>query len=124
MGEFIKKSKARQKLRVVGGRVIDPHFEKTYPALFDYFCSDRWDDKTPRLTTTLWLFAEDGRIKACVSDRDTQESAFVTADTLLGLLEAIEEGLAQDGLSWRKKSASGALQRPSKSSGQKGSKRV
>lgn len=47
------------------------------------------------------MFCEDGKWKACVTDKDAGYYAFTSADTLDGLLEAVERGLAKEGLDWR-----------------------
>jgi len=54
-----------------------------------------------RKTGTLLIFAEDGRWKACLNDRDGGNYCFASADTVEGLLEALERGLKGGGLDWR-----------------------
>lgn len=111
VGEFIRKAKARVQARAESSSVHDPEWQSKWPALFDYMCSNAWDAKTARKTTTLWLFTEFGLVKACVNDRDTNETAFMTHTTLFGLFQSIEDGLADDTLSWRYKEENGVLRR-------------
>ncbi len=49
------------------------------------------------------FFAEGGKLKACLVDRDQNLVAFVSADGWQLLLEAIEEGLQDGRLDWRAK---------------------
>jgi hypothetical protein len=54
---------------------------------------------------TLLLFVEAGRLKGCLNDRDMARSVFVSAESLEGLLDAMETGLADETLEWRAKPA-------------------
>lgn len=47
------------------------------------------------------MFAEDGKFKSCVNDREGGYYAFVSSDTLDGLLDALEKGLRDGSLDWR-----------------------
>lgn len=73
------------------------------PVLRSYLCDTTWADGSPRKPSTLLIFTEDGRWKCCVSDRDQERNAFFTANSLSGLLEAVETALSQDRAEWRKK---------------------
>jgi hypothetical protein len=55
-----------------------------------------------RKTGTVLVFAEQGKWKGCLNDRDGGNYAFVSSDSLLGLVDALEKGLKQGGLDWRK----------------------
>lgn len=54
------------------------------------------------MTGTVLVFAEDGKWKACLNDRDGGYYAFASSDSLVGLVEALERGLKGGGLDWRK----------------------
>jgi hypothetical protein len=49
----------------------------------------------------LVLFTDDAVWKVCLSDKDQDLVAFVTAHSPQEALEALEEGLRQDKLDWR-----------------------
>lgn len=79
----------------------DAAFAKKHPALAEFLSLEEWEPGQARERGTITLFWEEGTFKACVSNRDSQEVAFVTKRTFAGLLEAIEKGLATDSLDWR-----------------------
>jgi len=89
-------------------RATDDSFAKDYEMLFEMMTHTTWDDGTPRQTSSLTIFAEDGCWKACLSDRELGTVTFVTSKTVLGLLVALEDGLEECTLDWRQKVANGA----------------
>lgn len=74
---------------------------KAMPLLMEMLTTDRWDDGTPRLPSAISLFIEDGRWKAAINDKDLRASLYVTADTLVGALKALESALASPSPDWR-----------------------
>jgi hypothetical protein len=66
--------------------------------LYDRF----FEDGTPRKTATLLLFVDEGMLKACLRDRETEETAWVAGEGLEGLLDALEVGLQEGRLDWRR----------------------
>lgn len=83
------------------GTFPDKDVAKKFPRLAEYLAATLYDDGTRRETSTLSIFVEDGRLKVALNDRDEESSAYVTGDTLAGLLGALEEGLGDDSLDWR-----------------------
>jgi len=77
------------------------------PLLHLFLTDDKWDDGAPRVAGTILLFAEGGRYKACLNDRDGGRSVFVSGDSVEAILDALEAGLADDNLEWRAKAPSG-----------------
>lgn len=71
------------------------------PTTHEFLCLERWPDGSSRRTGTLLLFVDQGMLKACVTDRDGGLVAFVSGNTLPGLLDALERGLSADTLDWR-----------------------
>jgi hypothetical protein len=74
---------------------------KSYPDLVSFLCSLAWPGGDSRVTGTVMLMTEHGLWKAWVNDRDATQSAFASADSLPGLLKAVEEGLGGKGMDWR-----------------------
>jgi len=72
-----------------------------FPALVSHLVDVKYDDGTPRLTSTVVLLAELGRWKGCLNDRDEGRSAWVSGLTVNDVLEALENGLVSNGLDWR-----------------------
>jgi hypothetical protein len=64
--------------------------------------AEQFDDGTPRKTATLLLFTDAGVLKGCLRDRETEETAWVSGDSLESLLDALEVGLQEGRLDWRK----------------------
>lgn len=82
---------------------IDTTLQRTHPALCEYLTSMVCDGKS-RFTATLLVFAENGRFKACLSDRETDCSFFRSSESFQGLLDAVEASLRQGDADWRPKS--------------------
>lgn len=91
-----------QEVRVDGVvPVMDDAFGKKFPTLLEFLSRVEWEPGQPRQKGTLFLFIEHGMFKVCVSDKDADLIAFVTAPTLQGVLESAEKGLVKDSLDWR-----------------------
>lgn len=80
---------------------ISVDLEARYPCLVAHMTQEVWEDKTPRLTTTVLFFMERGTLKLCLCDRDGGRSCFLAGDSFSSLLEAAEQGLEEDSLVWR-----------------------
>lgn len=90
-----------------GGAAVDGKWLSTWPMLHEHLTATAWEeDDSPRLTSTLLLFSEEGCFKACLNDRAEGRSCFVSADDIETLWEALENGLVHDALEWRSKKAS------------------
>lgn len=85
--------------------------EGDFPALVGWMWDTAYADQTPRVPGRFSLFAEDGRLKACIADKDGHYVAFVAAGSFQELLCRIEEGLAGDTLEWRKEKPWGQQRR-------------
>lgn len=71
------------------------------PDLWEFLTRESYPDGAERQTGTLLIFAEDGALKGCLSDRDQLMRCFVTAASWEGLLEALEGALGDGGAEWR-----------------------
>lgn len=71
------------------------------PHVGEFLTSVTWDDGTPRVPGSIIVFAEDGRVKACLNDKDACAVAFVTGGSLPDLVRVIEEQLEGGLLDWR-----------------------
>lgn len=74
-----------------------------YPAVWEYLTCTRFPDGSPRATSTLLVFVEDGAVKACISDRSQEPwcSLWVSGDGLDAVLEALEGHLQEGTGEWR-----------------------
>lgn len=69
--------------------------------LCEWLSAVKWEDGTSRSTGTVMLFAEDGRWKAWLHDRDGSLGCFVSAATLEELLPALDKVVGSAGGDWR-----------------------
>jgi hypothetical protein len=74
-----------------------------YPAIAEELTLAEWAPNENRVTSTLLLFVEDGLWKACLHDRDSAKSCFVTGVSWSDLLAHVEQGLRDADLEWRNK---------------------
>lgn len=83
------------------GSLAASDFARLYPTLFEWLETDQWDDGSARETTTLFIFADGGVLKVMMKDRDGKQVAFLSADSLDGLLGGLERGLADGSIVWK-----------------------
>src|SRR5262245_21176107 len=72
-----------------------------YPHLWRFLADDQWEDGEARHPGSITLLCDQGWLKAALNDRDGRVTAFVTGDSLEGLLRAIDKGLEGLSLEWR-----------------------
>lgn len=77
-----------------------------YPALAEWMTLTEVDGQ-PRETLTVLVFAEGPLWKARLLNRDDDEQCFVTGRSLSELFDAVEAGLIEGSLDWRKVKAWG-----------------
>jgi hypothetical protein len=82
----------------------DEAFGEVMPALYQLLCASQADGR-PRLGASLSLFAEHGRLKACIYDKSTSMVWFCTLDGSRGILEQVETALEKGAGEWRPKRA-------------------
>lgn len=73
------------------------------PTMVEWLASAEWEDKTPRTTSTLLIFIEEGRWKGCFTDRDAEKCIWATSESLGGLLALFEGDLVDGTGEWREK---------------------
>lgn len=95
-----KRDRAAVEASVSGGPALDA-LAKKVPTLWEFLSLGEYDDGSKRVLGTLIIFVDGALVKGFVNDRDQGLSACVSSGTLLGLLEAVEDGLEGDTLEWR-----------------------
>lgn len=88
----------------------DTDFKATYPHLTDHLAGLKYDDGTPRVTSTLLVFCESGVLRVCVNDRDNQRSVFFTGETVEAALMAAESAIATNTAEWKTRGTYGGSQ--------------
>lgn len=77
-------------------------WEKRFPTLWAFLWDLEYDDGSVRSPGSVVFFRDAARLKACLSDKDAGLVSFITGDTPDAILEALEVGLSEDTLDWRK----------------------
>lgn len=71
------------------------------PSIMEFLAEDRYEDGSARRTGTINLFVQDGQVKGCINDRDTNQNSFVSAESIEELLAVIEAKLSSSSVEWR-----------------------
>lgn len=100
MASALKELYKRMQNQVTKAGASDPSFEGDYPALYDFLTLALMEGKARELGT-LTVFCQDGRFKGSLQDKETKHYCFVSSDTFLGLLEAMEGALVNAEHEWR-----------------------
>jgi len=82
-------------------RLFDEDFYSSYPALWEFLTESCYEGGGKRELGTVSLFKDGDVLKACLSDRDVGEVAFVSGSSFKAVLDAMEQGLCSGGLDWR-----------------------
>jgi hypothetical protein len=82
--------------------VDDPDAVRRWPALWEYLTLTKWDDGKARLPSTLGLFLGDTGFVGSLNDRAMGRTLWRSADTLLGVLDALEEAIQEGNPDWRR----------------------
>lgn len=88
--------KPRIDLRINAGQ-----FGLDYPAVWVHLTASVWPDGTPRVTSSLTVFCDSGRIKVMLADKAGAQVCFVTADCIEDALVTLELQLQEDRCDWR-----------------------
>lgn len=87
--------------RVQSRNFEDPWLEENCPEVALWMSCERFREKS-RILPTIMLFVEDGRLKACLSDKERKKVAFMTFESVETLWESLEAKFVQGDLDWRK----------------------
>lgn len=74
---------------------------KQHPCLAEHLADHVFDDGTVRITSTLTVFVEDGKVKLCLRDREEDATAWVSGTSLAAALKAMEQLLRDGSIDWR-----------------------
>jgi len=98
---FFRKPPVSKRDSAGGADPVDSAFEKRYPTLWAYISKQAFPDGEVRKRSTLVVFCEDGMVKGCLSDKDTEACLWAASSSFAGLLEALEARLTEDAPEWR-----------------------
>ena len=80
---------------------LDCEVARRHGTIVEFLALPTWADGQSRTPGTLTLMRDGDLWKACLNDRESECSAFVSGKTLTSLLAAVEKGLAAGSLEWR-----------------------
>jgi hypothetical protein len=83
-------------------------WEKRLPSLCAFLCDVTWADGSTRAPGKLTLWTADALWKGCLADQVASVVSFLSAQDPSGLLQAMEKGLREDKLDWRRSVPFGA----------------
>lgn len=84
-----------------GVAAADPDVQKWAATLVEFLTQLSWGEGEKRKTGTVMVLAENGVWKAWVHDRDGKRAAWVSGGSLLDLVDSVDQGLANDSLTWK-----------------------
>jgi hypothetical protein len=80
----------------------DPAFLKAYPFLAAGLCDIWWDDNKPRVPWTMTIRFEQDAVHVCINDKEKNQGAYTTGETLPSTLALVEKALKDEQLAFRK----------------------
>lgn len=80
---------------------------ETHPNLSEHLTATQYEDGSPRQTSTILAFAQDGLWKACLRDREEGRCLWVAASAYELLIDALEAMLCDPEAIWRDDRLSG-----------------
>lgn len=101
MGKYAGRGREPEGTGRAGAAAADAEFESMFPALHEWLTLTLDENSRPIETLTVLLFAEEGRFKACLRDRQGKAVCFLSGATMLDLANAIEGVLSSGGGDWR-----------------------
>jgi hypothetical protein len=75
-------------------------FQERYPALFELLAAGLFEGE-PRKGATVTLFCVDGRLKACIADRHTDQALWVTLEAATDCIAEIEMAVQTASDEWK-----------------------
>jgi len=81
---------------------VDPEAERRFPAIWEYLTCCLVNDKG-REPATLIVCCEEGQVKLCLSDRETNQVLWRSSETVIEALDALEKALVGGAKDWRER---------------------
>lgn len=101
MSEFLRRRTPAEHESSGERRPATCELAKRWPALFEFLVDTAWEDGASRETGTMLVCCDGGLCKAWLNDRETGDTTWLSAGTLLGLLDAVEVALRDPETEWR-----------------------
>jgi hypothetical protein len=99
--ELVKRPNKMSDIPVTGVPLRDEVAAKRWPQLWEYLTAKAYDDGSPRVTSSLLIFEQEGTLKGMLRDKDGDRCLWVAARGLIDLLECLDGQLGDDQADWR-----------------------
>lgn len=99
--QMLKKAEVRRVEGLPQTRLLPCEWAELLPSVWQYLTQDRWEDGSPRETSGLLLFCQDGLLKGMLRDKESGLCLWVTGQSLQGLLATLEAALGDPAAEWR-----------------------
>lgn len=99
--EVLTKQSSASRITAGSRSMSDPVAVDATPRLWAYLTQSLWEDGTPRLTSSLLLFEQDGFIKVMLRDRENGLCLWVASPNLSDSFAAVELALSDPTVEWR-----------------------
>lgn len=102
-GSWVMKSpKEKKATKGTAGNITDKKFLSLYPTIVMWMTDDKWDTGKDRELATLSVKFSSDEVLISFSDRNEDQTAYTSAETVEDALGLLEEALATDKVSWRR----------------------
>lgn len=98
---MISKQTARRVQGAANAEVAPCAMAVQMPLLFDHLTQRRYDDGSPRRTSSLLLFNDEGTLKLMLREPDAGLCCWVGGESLEGVFAALEAALGDPEHEWR-----------------------
>lgn len=79
----------------------DPAFQQQWPLLWSHLTQTTWEDGSPRQTSTMLVFAQEGVLKCMLRDVEAAQVLWTAGNGFTALLHAVEGQLESPDADWR-----------------------
>lgn len=108
LDEMLKRPRPGERVGPIEDPFNDADFKARYPCLADHLTSSQYDDRSPRQTSTILVFCDNGVLRICVNDRDNNRSVFFTSETVEGAFLAAENAISTNTADWKTRTGYGS----------------
>lgn len=93
--------RSERRAPVTLGPPTDKEFQAKWPTVWDHLTQTKWEDGSPRATSTIGIYPDAGIIRVLFRDRDSGMMTWVALVHLSDLWQALESVLNDPGADWR-----------------------
>lgn len=98
---MIKKMTKETQTEMNGSIPDDAWMVSNAPLVLEYLTTTRYDDGSPRETSTITVFVDEGVLKLSLNDRDNSASLYASGCTLQDAFLGLEKRVGDKSPDWR-----------------------